>query len=234
MLIADFEGDAYPVDDVGIARTIDEAPAAYCHTPRFGFQQDCIDSAAFASNYPGALCVEQQVDTCGFEHRIGGTLECSSVVGLGVDLSEDQVGLVESIQLAHMAQQVIGHTVHHLAYLTEHVGVQSAEVRDSACSSHAAQKSVVFRKKYFGPILAGSRGGGDACRTTSKDDNIVVADNRDFSRRLDQFVLHFIHGIPLFQSSSILCFWMTGFQRATSAATTARNSLGVFPTGSMY
>ena len=42
------------------------------------------------------------------------------------------------------------------------------------------------------------------------------------------------HGGLRAQSRVMLCFWMTGFQRATSAASTLRNSAGEFATGSMY
>ncbi|MNV85917.1 hypothetical protein D3C71_1799030 [compost metagenome] len=90
--------------------------------------------------------MEQHLRAAVLHHAVGRAFEGGYVIGLGVDLAQDQVRIVQPVHRAHAVQQVVGHAVHHLPDIAVDVGMQPAEVRHPGRRAHAAQETVAFHQ----------------------------------------------------------------------------------------
>ena len=128
--------------------------------------------------------MEQQVDAGLEKQRIGGAFEGRRVVGLGVDLAEDEVRLAQAAQGPHALEQVVGDAMHHLPDVAMDVGMQAAEIGDAGGGAHAAEKSVALDQQRVGAMAGRRRGGGDAGGSSAEHDDVVFAEHRCRSGRL--------------------------------------------------
>ena len=136
------------VREVAVTRGVDEDPGADRAPAGLGLDQQRVDAAVGMARDTGSERVEQQLDAGSDQQRVGRALERGHVVGLRVDLPEDQVRLVEPVERAHAIEQLVGDAVHHLADLAVHVGVQAAEVGDAGGRAHAAEKAVALDQQH--------------------------------------------------------------------------------------
>ena len=128
--------------------------------------------------------VEQQFDAVGREQRIGRALERRHVVGLRVDLAEDQVRRIEAVQRTHAVEQLVGDAVHDLADLAVDVRVQPAEIGHAGGGAHAAEKAVALDQQHPRAVARRAGGGGDAGRAAAEHDDVEFAEHRHLARRL--------------------------------------------------
>ncbi|KAG0924414.1 hypothetical protein G6F31_019121 [Rhizopus arrhizus] len=142
VFVAFFERQPAPLRDVGIARAVDEHAGAHGAAARFGLEEQGVHAAVLGACKAGGQGMEQHLRPAFLHQAVGRALEGRDVVGLGVDLAQDQMRIIQPVHGAHAVQQVVGHAVHDLADVAVDVGVQPAEVRDACRRAHAAQEAV--------------------------------------------------------------------------------------------
>ncbi|MNS91774.1 hypothetical protein D3C72_1258830 [compost metagenome] len=180
--VALFKRQPAPLGDVGVARAVDEDLGAHRAAAGLGFQEQRVHAAALVARQTGGQCVEQDLRAAVLHQAVGGALEGRDVVGLGVDLAQDQMGIVQAVHGAHAVKQVVGHAVHHLPDVAVDVGVQAAKIGHACRRAHAAQEAVAFRQQHAGAVARGAGSGQHAGGAAAQHHDVVLAVERDLAR----------------------------------------------------
>ncbi len=93
---------------------------------------------------------------------------------------------VQSTELAHAVEQLIGHAMHDLPDLAEDVAMQTTEIGDASGRSHAAEKAVPLDQQHRLPAVGRRHRRRNAGRAAAQYHHIELAEDRRLPARLGQ------------------------------------------------
>ena len=128
--------------------------------------------------------MKEELDAASNEQIVSGRFVSGGVVGEPLGLAEDEMRRVEAAEPVDACQEVVGHTVHDLADIAVNVSEQAAERGDAGGGPGSTEKAVPLDQDGLATLRRRRGGGCDTGRSAAKNNNLVVAVNRNAARRL--------------------------------------------------